>query len=163
VITVASTVAGVFVGYVVSWSFARSSKRTAELRQTNSDRQLAIVKDVLLGIQGELSKTGPGTEVNEGVGGKEHASTVPGSPYGATEPNSVLDLSVRVMLGTLLDEHGQVELNRLLLGMSRIASPPSVLNILSSLARLRTQGVVSWDGGDVGQAKMIRMLPRRNA
>ena len=158
-ITMASTVVGVLVGYVTSWSFARSSKRSDEARQHGLENQLALLHDLFSGVASELgmadpSKGGPRSERPQVTGSK-----IQESPRGITKPEPVVDLSVRVMLGTLLNELGQVELKRLLLGMSHVASPPSVTEILGSLKRLKTLGAISWDGDDIAHASMIQVLP----
>lgn len=60
---------------------------------------------------------------------------------------------VRQLLGTLINEHGEVELRRLLESVEA-RQQQSVFDVLRGL---REEGVVSWDGGDLAKATCVRV------
>ena len=78
------------------------------------------------------------------------------SPTSAVSP-SALDVIVRASLGALLDEHGEVNVPRLLREVTQRLPDASPSMISSSLEELRKAGRLSWPGDDVMKAGVVRL------
>jgi hypothetical protein len=74
-------------------------------------------------------------------------------------PGSSLDVLIRASIGTLLNEHGEVSITRLLREIAHRLPDASPAAISSSLEELRRAGKVSWLGDDVMKAGVIRVHP----
>jgi hypothetical protein len=74
-------------------------------------------------------------------------------------PESAFDVLIRASIGTLLNEHGEVSVPRLLREVTHRLPDASHSAIASSLEELRQAGKVSWVGNDVMKAGVIRVHP----
>jgi hypothetical protein len=72
---------------------------------------------------------------------------------------SALDVLIRASIGTLLNEHGEVSMSRLLREIAHRLPDARPAAISSSLEELRQAGKVSWLGDDVMKAGVIRVHP----
>ena len=72
---------------------------------------------------------------------------------------SALDVLIRASIGTLLNEHGEVSMPRLLREVAHRLPDAGPSAISSSLEELRQSGKVSWLGDDVMKAGVIRVHP----
>lgn len=68
------------------------------------------------------------------------------------------DVVVRASLGTLLDERGEVRLQRLFDVVASTLGTPSREQTVSALQRLREHGLVAWEGSDdLCEADVVRV------
>lgn len=72
---------------------------------------------------------------------------------------SALDVVVRAAIGPLIDEHGEVNVARLLRTVAHGLSDASPSEIACSLNKLQEAGKVSWLGNDVMKAEVIKVHP----
>jgi hypothetical protein len=81
-------------------------------------------------------------------------------PRNQDASGSAVDLLVRASLGALLNERGEVHLQRLLDEVCATLGAASLADTIFVLQRLRSEGVVDWDGAaDLSDAQVIRVRP----
>ena len=74
---------------------------------------------------------------------------------------SAVEVLVRAVLGTLLNERGEVAFQRLLHEVSHAVGRPSYTEIAEVLADLRTDGIVEWyPGPDLSSVDTIKVHAR---
>jgi len=72
---------------------------------------------------------------------------------------AALDVIILASIGTLLNEHGEVSIPRLLRDLAHRVPGASPSAISATLEELRQAGTVSWRGDDVMKAGVIRVHP----
>jgi len=164
-LTVASTVAGIVVGFLTSWWFSWSSKRHAQAERGILLNRIATLQGILSGVADSI-KAKPiitGAEVDQAL----HPARLPDKVAGDVATSlrsaasaSTADVFVRASLGALLNEHGEVSVPRLLQEVAHALPEASLSSVLSSLEELRRSGRVSWSGDDVSKARVIRVHPQ---
>jgi hypothetical protein len=171
-LTVVSTVAGIVVGFLTSWWFSRSSKRHAEAERMILVEKISAQESHLLALQGLLSGVAESVmsrpiitdaEVGEVLQSARLPDRVAGdvvTSLRSAASASTLDVLVRASLGTLLNEHGEVSVPRLLQEVTHALPDASLSSVLSSLEGLRKTGRVSWSGDDVRKAGVVRVHPQ---
>jgi hypothetical protein len=147
-LTIVLTVAGIGVGFATSLFFSVSAKREAQAKhdavlQQNSSLHQKI--SILQNLLSSVVKSAVETDI--GVDQAPRSAQVSGK--------SSVDLLVRASLGALLNEYGEVSVQRLLreVGHARPGVSPS--SVLSSLEDLRETGMVSWAGDDLRKAGVV--------
>jgi hypothetical protein len=170
-LTVVSTIAGIAVGFVTSLWLARSGKRHAETQREKIEKDFADLQSsfsaqqsILAGVA-EIIRTKPAMadfEVSQTpqlapLADKAGADVV--TPPRSAASSSAIDVLVRASLGALLNEHGEVSVPRLLQELARALPGAAQSSVLSSLEELRSSGRVSWSGGDVRKAGVIKVHP----
>jgi hypothetical protein len=156
-LTIIVGIAGVLVSVLCAFLAFRmgvrqADRQTAELL-TESSRQNAQVIAVTNGQKLELAR-----EMRQvrGAFSSFFQQVVRGSP--STNKESATEVLVRASLGVLLDEHGEVRLQRLLDDVAAAAKTPSQSETLSVLRRMREEGVVDWSGpADLMNVKFVRV------
>lgn len=79
---------------------------------------------------------------------------------GAVMDMATTELLVRANLGALLDERGEVRLQRLFDEVASALGSPSQAATVLALQRLRDEGLVEWDGSaDLSEADFVRVRP----
>jgi hypothetical protein len=160
-LTVVSTIAGIILGFLTSWWFTRSSKRSAEAERGILLNEISALRSLLASVAESVTKP---IVSNVGADQTQQSSRVPNevaevvvaSPR-PDESVSPVDLVVRASLGALLNEHGEVSLARLLREVAHSLPDVSPSAVISSLEDLRKTGRVSWSGDDVRKAGIIRV------
>jgi hypothetical protein len=157
-LTVVLAVAGIVVGFLTAWWVSRSSKRQAE---ANMSTLRSLFSDVAKSMTSRPIITD--VEVDQALRSARLPDKVAGdvatSLRSATSA-STIDVLVRASLGALLNEHGEVNVPRLLQEVASALPDASLSSVLSSLEELRKTGRVSWSGDDVRKAGVIRVHPQ---
>jgi len=157
-LAVVLAVAGIVVGFLTAWWFSRSSKRQTE---ANMSALQSLFSDVTKSMTSKPIITN--VEVDQALRSAHLPDKVAGdvatSLRSATSA-STIDVLVRASLGTLLNEHGEVSVPRLLQEVASALPDASLSAVLSSLEELRKTGRVSWSGDDVRKAGVIRVHPQ---
>lgn len=140
-------IAGIVVGFLTSWWFARAGKRDAKTQRAMIENAFAAQRGFLIDVQqrGLQSSRSPDTAGGDAV-----------TPVESAVSSSAADVLVRASLGALLNEHGEVSVPQLLNELAR-ALPDAT--VLSYLEELRKSGRVSWSGDDVRKAVVIKVHP----
>jgi len=77
-----------------------------------------------------------------------------------TQYSPTTELLVRASLGALVDERGEVRLQRLLDEVATALGVPSQAATISAIQHLRDDGLVDWDGAaDLSNVQSIRVQP----
>jgi hypothetical protein len=152
-------VAGIIVGGAISWVFTRAAERDASSKQQKLISTLHSMFEDVADRFAEPTTPGSGKALRPPDLPARGANVLEASPQPATS-SSALDVIVRASLGSLLDEHGEVSVPRLLRALAQRlpdASPPL---ISSSLQELRNAGRLTWSGDDVMKADVIKIYPQ---
>lgn len=82
-----------------------------------------------------------------------------------SEPNAAIEELVRASLGALVNERGEVDMSRLMQEVSLAAGSQGMSAAFEALRRLRSRGVVDWDGSDesLPQVGTLHVQPLRRA
>lgn len=162
-LTVVSTVAGIVVGFMTSWWFTRSSKLQADADRVVLLKEISTLRSLLNGVAESVIKpistsVGVDQALRSAQLPDKVADTVARSIRSAASVSGT-DVFVRATLGSLLDEHGEVSVSRLLRNVTHALPDAGLPSILSSLEELRKAGRVSWSGDDVRKAGVIKVHP----
>lgn len=156
-LTIISSVAGIALGFLTSWWFARAGRVAAKSDRTDLLNEVSTLRDLLNGVVESIA--GPDDPPrHHGVSASRINASAPTIDLaGDKRAENKLDILVRASLGTLLDERGQVSPQRLLRQVGHALPGASFNEIAASLEGLRRSGKVSWDGNDVRGAETIRV------
>lgn len=157
-LTIAVGVAGVLASVLCSaaafrWGAQQADRQKTELLLRIHELQ-SMLSGLVRGIESGATATGGPTVPwpSSSYRGSHISSEAECSP--ATE------LLVRASLGALLDERGEVRLQRLLDEVASALGSPSQAGTIFALQRLRETGVVDWDGAaDLSDVQVVRVRP----
>jgi hypothetical protein len=123
----------------------RAAEQKAELVCETNRQKSELVRE-FQDVSSVFSTLVAAIEAGESPGGGEPA------------PARRAELVVRASLGTLLDERGEVRLQRLFDVVANAAGTPSRAETIRVLQRLRDHGLVDWHGaGDLRDADVVRV------
>ncbi len=171
-LTIVAAVAGIVVGILTTWLFTWSSMRDANKKQASLLTEISTLQEktstlqtmtsTLRGLLRDVEESVP-EPITPQIEKAVQPAWYPGrvanveTPPESTTSASALDVLVRASLGTLLDEHGEVSVPRLLRAVIQRLPDASPSLIFSTLEGLRKAGRVSWPGDDVMKAGVIRI------
>lgn len=162
-LTVVLTLAGITAGSLTSWWFSRSSRRDAVAQRISLQKEIAALRSLLSGVAESLSKTTitehDVQQVVQSVEFSDEPASAVATSLSSVASTSALDALIRASLGTLLNEHGEVNVARLLQAVTRAVPNLGLSSIVSSLEGLRRTGKLSWEGDDVRTAEVIKVHP----
>jgi hypothetical protein len=158
-LTILAAVAGIVVGILTTWFFTWSSKRDSDEKQESLLKETSTLRGLFKDVEESIARS-----ITPQVEKAAQPAGYPGqvgnlaemSPESARSA-SALDALVRASLGTLLDEHGEVRVPRLLRAVTERLPDASPSQIFSALERLRKAGRVSWTGDDLMKADVIKI------
>jgi hypothetical protein len=145
-LTVVSTLAGIIVGFLTSWWLTPSGKRDAQKKQLRRHDEISVLKSLLSsGAESVTKSITPNVETLQParLPDKRSARGRTSLRPASTSASGVL---VRASLGALLNEHGEVSLQRLFKGVMQDLPGTSLSSVLSSPEMLGESGKVSWQG-----------------
>jgi predicted component of type VI protein secretion system len=121
------------------------------------------LRSLLSGVAESLSKpTITELDVEQAVQSAQSSDEPAGAvaiSLSSVASTSALDALIRASLGTLLNEHGEVSVSRLLQAVTHAIPDLGLSSIVSSLEGLRRDGKVSWPGDDLRKAEVIKVHP----
>jgi hypothetical protein len=163
-LTIASTAAGIVVGFLSSWWFSRSSQRHSQAERETLMTKIATLQGLLSGVAESISARptmagGQADQVVRDARLPDKVADEVGASVRSAESVSNADVFVRASLGALLNEHGEVSVPRLMQEVTHALPGMSSSSIVSSLEALRRSGRVSWSGDDPRKADVIKVHP----
>jgi hypothetical protein len=158
-ITIISTVAGIAIGFLTAWWFARSSKRASDAEQARLLKEISTLRSLLASIAESVPNSViPDVERTlESIRLPDRVAEAVLTSLKSNGSTSALDLLVRASIGALLNERGEVSIPRLFQAVAHRFPDAGPSAISSSLDDLRKAGKVSWLGDDVMKAEVIRV------
>jgi hypothetical protein len=162
-LTVAVGVAGVLASVFCSvaafrWGAEQADRQKAEvLNETKRQNAelLAELATLLRSLESDVTTT------------ERHTAWLPsrvrrgaGPVSSERQRSATTELLVRASLGALLDERGEVRLERLFGEVATALGAPSQARTIVALQRLRESGLVDWDGApDLSDVSVVRVPP----
>jgi hypothetical protein len=142
-------VAGIVVSIVCSWVFYWLGGRITRRQNESLLKEINDVRKLLAGyVQSMSERLGLTSHVQEKAAERSSAGIQTADAPGDAEPNAAVDELVRASLGALVNARGEVDMSRLMRELSFAMGQQGLAAALRVLQRLRSGGVVEWDGSD---------------
>jgi len=166
-LTVTVGIFGVFASFGFSQLFYWLGKRSARREKGELLQEIHELEMLLSRAFQEMSEHVPSKSDLKRMLGARDAVTHPTGPAGKSfaEGGPTVEENVRAILGSLVNERGEVSVPRLLREVGKTVGPARFPEIVSTLNNLRSGGDLDWDGdpADPSQVRLIRIRAVRRS